>query len=97
MKLNYHRNRDYLLPDLELAEAERRPLGKYERMRLRYLEKYRPGLCLRLLRSGKLMEHLLEIDSPCFERPEQLIRQMQAQEGLTEELKAANRISCPPP
>ena len=37
MKLTYYQNGDYLLPDLGLTEAEQRPLGKYGRMRLRYL------------------------------------------------------------
>ena len=92
MKLTYHRNGDYLLPDLGLTEAEQRPLGKYGRMRLRYLEEHRPGLYTRLLLSGKLMEHLQEIDSTCQERLEQLTRQMQAQEGVTEELKAENQM-----
>ena len=79
MKLTYHRNGDYLLPDLGLTEAKQRPLGKYGRMRLHYLEEHRPGLYTRLLLSGKLMEHLQEIDSTCQERLEQLTRQMQAQ------------------
>lgn len=92
MKLTYHRNGDYLLPDLGLTEAEQRPVGKYGWMRLRYLEEHRPGLYTRLLLSGTLMEHLQEIDSTCQERLEQLTRQMQAQEGVTEALKAENQM-----
>ena len=92
MKLTYHRNGDYLLPDLGLTEAEQRPVGKYGWMRLRYLEEHRPGLYTRLLLSGTLMEHLQEIDSTCQERLEQLARQMQAQEGVTEVLKAVNQM-----
>lgn len=92
MKLTYHRNGDYLLPDFGLTEAEQHPLGKYGRMRLRYLEEHRPGLYTRLLLSGKLMEHLQEIDSTCQERLEQLTRQMQEREGATEALKAENQM-----
>ena len=92
MKLTYHRNGDYLLPDIGLTEAEQRPLGKYGQMRLRYLEEHRPGLYTRLLLSGTLMEHLQEIDRTCQERLEHLTRQMQAQEGVTEELKAMNQM-----
>ena len=92
MKLTYHRNGDYLLPDIGLTEAEQRPLGKYGRMRLRYLEEHRPGLYARLLLSGRLIEHLQEIDRTCQERLEYLTRQMQAQEGVTEELKAVNQM-----
>ena len=83
---------DYLLPNLGLTEAEQRPLGKYGRMRLRYLEEHRPVLFTQLLLSGKLMEHLQEIDSTCQERMEQMTCQMQAQEGVTEELKAVNQM-----
>lgn len=92
MKLTYHRNGDYLMPDIGLTEAEQRPLGKYGRMRLRYLEEHRPGLYTRLLLSGTLMEHLQEIDSTCQERLEHLTRQMQAQEGVTEEMKAVDQM-----
>ena len=92
MKLTYHQNGDCLLPNLGLPEAEQRPLGKYGRMRLRYLEEHRPVLFTQLLLSGKLMEHLQEIDSTCQERMEQMTCQMQAQEGVTEELKAVNQM-----
>ena len=92
MKLTYYQNGDYLLPDLGLTEAEQRPVGKYGRMRLRYLEEHRPSLYTRLLLSGKLMEHLQEIDSTCQERLEQLTCQMQAQEGITEDMKAVNQM-----
>ena len=57
-ELIYKRNGDYLLPDMGLTEAERRPLGKYGIMRQQYLEQNRPGLYTRLILSGKLMEHL---------------------------------------
>ena len=92
MKLNYSRHGDYFLPNLGLTEAEQRPLGKYGQMRLRYLEEHRPGLYTRLLLSGKLMEHLQEIDSSCQERLEHMTRQKQVQEGVTEELKAENQM-----
>ena len=92
MKLNYSRHGDYFLPNLGLTKEEQRPLGKYGQMRLRYLEEHRPGLYTRLLLSGTLMEHLQEIYRTCQERLEHLTRQMQAQEGVTEELKAMNQM-----
>jgi len=92
MKLTYRRCGDYLLPDLGLTEGEQHPLGKYGRMRLNYLKEHRPGLFSRLLLSGKLMEHLHEIDKTCNARLDLLIPQMQAAEGITEELKAADQL-----
>ncbi len=92
MKLNYHRCRDYLLPDLGLTVEEQQPLGKYGRMRLNYLKEHRPGLFSSLLLSGKLMEHLHEIDETCNARLERLIPQMQAAGGITEDLKATDQL-----
>ncbi len=92
MKLNYHRCGDYLLPDLGLTDEEQRPLGKYGGMRLNYLKEHRPGLFSSLLLSGKLMAHLHEIDEACNARLERLIPQMQAAEGITEELKATDQL-----
>ncbi len=92
MKLTYHRCGDYLFPDLGLTDEEQRPLGKYGRMRLNYLKEHRPALFSSLLLSGKLMAHLHEIDETCNARLKLLILQMQAAEGITEDLKATDQI-----
>ena len=86
--LTYMQNGDYLLPDLGLTETEQKPLGKYGLMRLHYLEESRPGLYTRLLLSGKLMEHLQEIEQAAQSRLISLMSQMPKQVGVTEELKA---------
>ena len=72
-ELIYKRNGDYLLPEMGLTEAERRPLGKYGIMRQQYLEQNRPGLYTRLILSGKLMEHLQEIDAMAHSRLDSLM------------------------
>lgn len=59
---------------------------------MNYLKEHRPGLFSSLLLSGKLMEHLHEIDETCNARLELLIPQMQAAEGITEELKATDQL-----
>ena len=83
---------DFLLPDLIIDETEQQPIGKYGRMRKRYLKEHRPVLFTNLLLSGKLDQHLTEIDCACTERMELLTRQMADQEGVTEALKAANQM-----
>ena len=45
-----------------------------------------------LLVSGKLYQHLTEIDRACAERMELLTRQMADREGVTEALKAADQL-----
>ena len=82
---------DVLLPNLTIGEAEQRPIGKYGRMRKRYLKEQHPVLYSELMMSGKLYTHLLEIDEACDGRMELLTCQMAEQEGATEALKAANQ------
>lgn len=92
MELKYHRCGDYLLPDLGLTEEEQKPVGKYGMMRMDYLKEHRPGLFNRLLLSGKLMEHLHEIDATCHARLDLLIPQMKEAEGVTESLKMNDQL-----
>ena len=81
---------DFLLPELAVEECE--PIGKYGRMRKRYLKEHRPILFNTMLLSGKLFQHLGEIDCACKERIELLTRQMAQQECATEVLKAADQM-----
>ena len=92
-ELIYKRNGDYLLPDMGLTEAERKPLGKYGIMRQQYLEQNRPGLYTRLILSGRLMEHLQEIDMTAHSRLESLMSLLTKQQGVTEELKAQDQMA----
>ena len=89
----YTQSGDYFLPEMGLTELEKKPLGKYGMMRRKYLEESRQGLYTRLLLSGKLMEHLQEIDATCSRRMEQMIREMAVAEGVTEELKAKEQMA----
>lgn len=50
--LNYTLVGDYYLPDIEVEASQ--PLGKYGSARMKVLKEHRPGLYIRLLRSGKL-------------------------------------------
>ena len=61
-ELTYTRCRDYYIPDLKLSEQPEAAIGKYGRMRQRYLKEHRPGLYSSLILSEKLYPHLLEID-----------------------------------
>ena len=88
----YTRVGDYLLPNLTIDESEQQPIGKYGRMRKRYLKEYRPVLYTNLLTTGKLDQHLAEIDKACEERMDLLIRQMAKQESVTESLKASDQM-----
>ena len=92
MTIQYHKAGDYLIPNLVLPEEEQQPIGKYGRMRKRYLKEHRPVLYSNMLLEEKLFQHLAEIDEACEERMELLTRQMAKQEGVTEALKASDQM-----
>lgn len=89
-KLTYSRNGDYLIPDLNLEDQPSRPLGKYGRMRRKYLKEYRPVLWAELTVNGTLFSHLLEIDRTASERLERMMPELAESAGATEALKASN-------
>ena len=89
---NYTKVGDYLLPNLVLDETERRHIGKYGRLRKRYLKEHRRALYTNLLLTGKLDQHLTEIDEACEDRMELIARQMAKREGVTDALKAADQM-----
>lgn len=88
----YRPEGDYFVPNIELYDTGTAQLGKYGRMRRRYLQEHRPGLYSRLVTSGKFYEHLSEIDQTCHERMERLCTAMAKREGVTEALKASNQM-----
>ena len=92
MEISYSQYGDYLIPNLVLPEEEQHTIGKYGRMRRRYLQEHRPVLYSNLILSCKLFQHLAEIDHACVDRMDLLTRQMADREGVTEALKAADQF-----
>lgn len=92
MKLAYHHNGDYLLPNIAVNETDQQSLGKYGMLCLRFLQAHHPVLYNELLLSGNLVPHLHEIDMTCIQSLELLMPQMMESEGVDEELKARNQM-----
>ena len=89
-ELTYARSGDYWIPDLSLSQQETQPLGKYGRMRKKYLQEYRPVLWNSLILSEKLYPHLREIDETANRRLEQMMPGLMQSAGVTEALKASD-------
>ena len=92
MNIPYIRSGDYFIPDLKLQE-EPRPIGKWGRMHRDYLKEHHPIQFNALVLSGNLWTYLADLNEQAQQRMETLISQMQAAEGVTEALKAADPIS----
>ena len=92
-ELTYTRCGDYYIPDLKLSKQPEAPIGKYGRMRHRYLKEHRPSLYSSLILSEKLYPHLLEIDRAARERMDAMLPRMMEAAGVTEELKARDQLA----
>ena len=93
MNLTYTKNGDYLIPDLSLTEQENRPLGKYGRMRRKYLEEHRPILWNQMILTETLFPHLREIEETANRRLEQMMPALMKAAGVTEDLKARDPMA----
>ena len=61
-------------------------------MRERYLREHREILYFNLLISGKLNEHLVDIDTSACNMAEYLTKEMAIRQGVTEKLKAEDMM-----
>ena len=80
--LYYTKIGDYYYPNIVIDSTEKVPLGKYGRARLRYLKEYNKGLYIELLMTGKLAEHLKEIDSNSEQKVHSIIQDMAKKDGI---------------
>ena len=89
--MSYTLHGDYYLPDLVLNEEEP-TYGKYGMLRKQFLKEHRSARYQYLLLTGKLNEHLNQIDQEVREQVETLMEQMTEKQGVTEELKAQDQM-----
>ena len=89
--LSYTLHGDYYLPDLEINEEES-IYGKYGIMRKQFLKEHRSARYQYLVLTGKLTEHLNQVDKEVREKVEILMEQMAEQWGVTEELKMQDQM-----
>ena len=90
--ISYTLQGDYYLPDLALPELEDEPIGLWGQRHLRYIKQHRKILYINLLTSGKLNEHLADIDEQAEGMFSRLVKQMAESDGVNEQLKADNQM-----
>ena len=89
-EITYRTVNDVQIPNLNLPETE--PIGRYGRMRQKYLREHRPVLWNRLVRTGALYEHLHEIETAAQSRIDLRLPKLAASAGATEALKASDPL-----
>ena len=91
MKNNSILKYGYLMKSLLLNEEE--PIyGKYGMLRKQFLKEHRSAKYQYLLLTGKLTEHLNQIDQEARKQVKILMEQMVKKQGATEELKAQDQM-----
>ena len=91
-KLGYLKVGDYFVPDLKLPQ-ENRSIGKYGRMHRDYLQEHNPIRFDDLVLEGKLWTYLANLNEQAQDRLQLIIRQMQEEESVNDELKENNQIA----
>ena len=91
--IEYNLVNGYYIPNIVLPKPRRTGnVGKYGRMRARYLRENKKAEYSIMLINNELISHLLDIDDICRERIDMLVKQMSEKENVNEELKANNQI-----
>lgn len=88
--LDYELVGDYYLPCLKAPESPK--VGRFGLMYLDYLRNHKRVTYSGLLLSGKLKEHIEDIDRQAEEMFSRLVEQMKQCEGVTEQLKAIDQL-----
>lgn len=83
---------DYYIPNLVLPNKKNIKLGKYGRMRVRYLKENKKAEYSLMLIENTLQDHLIDIDKTANERFDLLMKQFAEKENITEELKSTNQM-----
>ena len=91
--IEYIRKGDYYFPNLiDSASIKANELGKYGKLRLKYLLEHKKVDYTILWTENKLRSHLLDIDKTANERFNLLMKQLAEKENINEELKTNNQL-----
>ncbi|MBR1803021.1 MAG: TnpV protein [Clostridia bacterium] len=94
-EITYHKEGDYYIPDLYLAEDEYEKnyhIGKYGHLRLEYLKKYKKADYTIMFMEGSLRKHIVDTDKQAKERFEMLMNQMLEKNLLDDNLKNTDTL-----
>ena len=91
-EITYHKEGDYLIPDLALKNQENIVLGKYGRARLKYIKENKRGLYTELMMNGALSSYLRGVDERCNHIVNITVREMAKENNVNEELKRKDQL-----
>ncbi len=90
--LTYDLVGDYYYPRLAVPEEPEGDIGRFGRMRKRFLKEHRKGVFAELLLTNTLHYYLVEVNNDALTMIERITDQLAKAEGVTEELKARDQL-----
>ena len=92
-RIEYSLVGDYYIPNITIPNARRTGnIGKYGRLKLSYMRKYKIPEYTEMFLSNELKSYLLDIEDECKDKLELLIKQMAEKKNITEDLKVNNQL-----
>ena len=92
MGITYTKNGDYYYPDLTLPPQPTGDIGRFGRMRKKYLKEHQPDTFALMLMGNTLTQHLIDINRQAMEQIDLITSQLAKAEGVTEELKGHDQL-----
>ena len=92
--ITYHKEGDYLIPNLTLKKYKTSEynIGIYGHLRLQFIKQHRKGLYTELMLNGELQYYLVKLNEEVDNKVTLLINQFAKEEGIDENLKATNQL-----
>ena len=89
LEITYHKEGDYLIPDLYLEENYKNyyQIGKYGNLRLQYLKEHKKAEYSIMILDGTLRKHIVDTDIQAKERLKTLMKQVLEKNPIDESLK----------
>ena len=91
-EITYHREEDYLIPDLYLPKQPKGNIGKYGHLRLEYLKNHKKAEYTIMFINKTLRKHIVDTDIQAKARVELLINEMLKKNPIAENLKNTNPL-----
>ena len=92
MEITYTKRGDYYYPDLILTTQPTGDIGRFGRMRKKFLKEHQPDTFALMLMENTLTQHLIDIDREANEQIDLITSQLAQAEGVTEDLKARDQL-----
>lgn len=92
-KLEYHRENDYLIPNIAIKNnLGNYQIGKYGYLRLEYLKKHKKGYYTELMLEGTLPQHIVNIDKEANTQVKIIIKNLAKSNNVDEMLKQSTPL-----